>query len=797
MASNSDNNLLIDFEASSTVTSSTADISVRSKRPDESVAGITNSTSLFQSSTPLYKLLDSHGLNSLDFGDNNPFDCMMKQSRLLDDPFEIVENAAKANPVATVGQQHVKTGTLISLDSLESPSSVSAMNQPEIINISSSPSSNDNSSIESNSVKQTNASVQADSEIVTPPSATTQNAFVGTVQNMSTPMSRCSSKTKSSALHLLKFSLSNNRMDSTSDNGSPIPTEHESSSGDDHATILHKKMMHSKELMLRTPGSDDSFDDLSATKPNWIDSETDIENDSDLDNDIAKLSIPMLAANISSEKDGAMDTDATATGSDENAPKSKELNASLSRDKLMEKLASIKLKAPSPKSDDEGKDGDIKANCDVPLIEIGDRNDVPDSGSARSSNSVSPSAQEPESTDALIAHLKKFVDQCDDKEKQTEAKSLLKNLSSILTHGGERAAVPSDRSSSSFELTPPQPIVRQGTFSIDRGVDDKQKSTSSNPDANVTPKNSHELKPKAAPKSAAMDPALSQILKDLQNVLGPNPCVNVVKTNGQPQTSEVNNPTYIVVMNAPSNDTVNFITPHRPNRSRSFSSCDRPVAVIRAAQAAVEQRQQQTPVATAAPMRRPPFLRRSSFGSITRLPPNEPAAAAPKPSAPIMRRRSFQGPVPTSSIRPPSPKPVLKSTMPTRPVNDTVSLKRRPSLNSSVVAPPKDSPSKIKSSYGIIKKPQAPPLVRNLKIRVKESLTGRSSAPMRAVVPMGRVAPLVVINESVTPMNGKPRQRLATSTPRPLHQSVPISADTSIHGKSCDVEFPAPPHDFN
>lgn len=786
MASNSDNNMLIDLDASN----STVETSASQKMCGESIATVTDSVSLFHSSVPLYKLLGSHAMASVDSADNNPFDCMVKQVRLLDDPFEIVENAAKATSSTNVEHQHVEMGTLISLDSLDAPSPSSEPNQIEIIEISSS--SSDNSHQESISAKQTQNSVQT-SNIVnddrTPPSATTQNAFTGMVNNMSTPLSRNSVKTKSSALHLLKFSLSNNRLDSTSDNGSPILNDRDSSSGDEYATVLHQKMLNSKTLMLRTPAADESFDDLSATKPNWVDSETDMENDSDLDNDIAKLNIPMLTTKIPCESGDTVTTPTTAdTEKIVNDARSKEHDAVVSRDKLLEKLASIKLRLPSPTGGDAVNNETMK----VSRVDEDDDNRTPKNECTRSTISASLKAENPNS---LIANLQKIVDQCDDKQKQLQAKTLLENLSTILTLDGEKTQVISDKSSSSPELTPPQPIVRQGTFNIDCGSDAKQKrQPSSKHDANFTPKTSHEPKSKSPSKASAMNPALSQVLKDLQNVLGTNQCVNIVQANIQPQDNDGTNPTYIVVMGASSNDTMEIGTPQsnvmqRTYRSHSFSTRDRPLAAVRAAQIKAEQQPpQQASSNVQTPMRRPPLTRRSSFGSITRTNANEQVAPPPKPATTILRRRSLQGPMTTSNMRPPSPKSTFaaKSTCPIKssaPSSDAVPAKRRSLLSTSTAAP-KDSPSKMKSSYGIIKKPQAPPLVRNLKIRVKESFAARSSAPMRAVVPMNCVAPLVMINESVTPIDDKQRKGLITSTSRSL--ALP---NTSIKSKYCNVKF--------
>lgn len=794
MASSSDN-LLIDLDASNG-TNSTAETNASPKPTGEPVTAVTDSVSLFRSAEPLYKLLGSNATSSIDSADNNPFDCMVKQAGLLDDPFEIVENAAKANPTSNAEHQHlVKTGTLISLDSLDVPTPPPEPYRDEIIEISS---SSDSSHHESISARQTPNSVQngnATNDERTPsPASSTHGAFAS--MNMSTPVGRTSAKTKSSALHLLKFSLSNNRMDSTSDNGSPIPIDQDSSSGDEYATILHQKMLSSKTLMLRTPQPDESFDDLSATKPNWVDSETDMENDSDLDNDIAKLNIPMLTTKVASEGNTLVAIDTPSAGDRKKTDcdvKSKEHEAILNRDKLLEKLASIKLRHPSPTDEDRinGSHGDEDSD------QVDDENRTLKNESARSAISTSLRLQNAHS---LMENLRKLVDQCDDKQKQLEAKTLLQSLSSILTLDGESTQVASAKSSSSsFELTPPYPIVRQGTFNIDRDKNDREKRETS-------PKQETTLTPKTSPKSkspsgcSTLNPALSQVLKDLQSVLGTNRSVNVVQTNIQPQTTDGTNPTYIVVC-ASSKDTVEMGTPQSNNtaqrsyRSQSFSSRDRPVAAVRAAQVKAEQpRPLQTASACQTPMRRPPLIRRSSFGAITRTKTTEPVVPPPKPSTTILRRRSLQGPMPSSSLRPPSPKTTFTAKSTTAfnlsaPSSDAVPAKRR-SLLSSTAAAPKDSPSKMKSSYGILKKPQAPPLVRNLKIRVKESFAGRSSAPMRAVVPMNRVAPLVMINESVSPLEDKRRKGAITSTPRSL--GLPgrnTGGNTSIRGNPLKLRF--------
>lgn len=780
MASNSDNNLLIDWDAPTEMNlpgeNNSIQMSSSQKTNDECNTTVTDSVSLFRSAAPLYQLLSSNGMGSIDSADNNPFDRMDKQAGLFDDPFEIVENAAKA-VLSTQIDQNVKTGKLVSLDSLDMPS----------------PSTADQETIKTqNSVQMTNAR----KDETTPPATTIQNAFCGML-NMSTPLSRCSAKTKSRSLHLLKFSLSNNRMDSTSDNGSPISGDPESSSADEYATVLHQKMLNSKTLMLRPPNTDESFDDLSATKPNWVDSDADIENDGDVDSDIARLNIPMLneISNECSSNDAGQ-ADASTSAVKVNDSKSKEI---LTRDKLMEKLASIKFKLPSPTAADDNKNGPVddthdggNDKNDVLIVVQDDTNPISKNACSRSANSTSLKAETPNS---LIQNLKRIVEQCDDKQKQLEAKTLLESLSTIFTYDRDKSHEAAEKSLPSFERTPPQPIIRQGTFNIDS--DQRILETNSKNTSNLTAKSMDKSKSQSPSDASTIDPALSQVLKGLQNVLGNNQCVNVVHTNIQQQnadgTSNTINPTYIVVMGASSNDTNSEIgTPqrnvtHRMYRSHSFSSRERPVAAISAAQVKIEQlRQPQTPSACRTPMRRPTLTRRSSFGSITQVNSSDQTAPTSKPSTTIVRRRSLQGPLPNSSLRPPSPKSsfTAKSTVPLNysvPPSDTVSAKRRTQFGA-MTATSKDSPSKMKSSYGIIKKPQAPPLVRNLKIRVKESLTGRSLAPMRAVVPMNRVAPLMMINESVSPIDEKRRKGLITSTPRSL--AVPSATrDTSIKGK--------------
>lgn len=739
---------------------------------DKKAKSTTDSMTFLCSSQPLYKLLSSEANDNQD--NNNPFDHLDKQAFLSDDPFEIVENAALSSD-AKSNTIRVETGMLISLDSPNSLFNDAKVSSDSKTTCDTPKSSNDTRLIKQNekpsqdSVQNTSQKQILNSENVSPKSLVSPTSG----------KSRC--KTKSTSLNLLKYSLSNSRTDLTSESGA-VSDEYFS------CDETQQKKPKSSTIARRDSGTDDSFDDIWSTKPNLIDSQTDIDVDSDTDNDIAKLNIPMLTSDLKTE---------TCLPSGRNEHETDEFieTKAFNRNELREKLASIKQKfPPSPQQ------ADVTTTLPIHNQTVDILTERTQLQQSTADEPVTPKSQYSsvllqqqslltENQNSLFENLKKLVDQCDDKGKQTAAQHLLDDLSSILRTNNENPPKNQAKKCS------PQPIKRQGTFSIEKSCDDN--------DGKEIPKVEDPLSENTTTDADAnvIEPGLSQVVKQIQNVLGAHQNINVLASmdNSAPTT----NPTYIVVMAQPSTDfTGEDVQNQFRSRSQSLTLKNKLPAVNRVVQQKVQ------PTAPITPVNRPTLQRRSSFGAITRTTPKNEHEAQIKPmnvvtkpdASKIVRRRSFQGPLaakldeptpmqttrplnPTtrrrsfqapstiSKIRSPSPQsnpnkfrgqmaqPRLKS-------NLTSTLTRRKSVVGDLE---KDSPQKVKTSYGIMKKPAAPPATKNLKIRVSQTVgAGRSTAPLRAVVPMNRVASLLLINETVSSVDDTKNSSLITSTPRSI-----------------------------
>lgn len=732
------------------------------------------------SSEPLYKLLN---FGSIDTDDNNPFDHLDKQACLSDDPFEIVENAALISCGATAEAEllKVETGTLISI---ESP-----------IILKSELGSEQHSKTEFDTPKkahimcETNNSVQNTSPINVSPKL------------LASPTGKSRGKTKSTSLHLLKYSLSNNRLDLAGQAGESGAHGDDVVWGDETSEKKQKLSIMTR----RGSSKDDSFDDIWATAPNLIDSQTDIEIDNDVD-DLATLNIPMLNVSTNGRKSMEKSTPNEGDQIIEDSVETKAIN----RSEILEKFASIKQKIPqSPMTIDTSAVPIHNQTVDVTCVQMTTNlEDEPATPKSQYSTVVLPQDSPADNPNSLIENLMKLVDQCDDKSKQSTAKHLLDDLSSILKTTNKI----SENQENLIEVRPPQPIKRQGTFSIEKDDDDGADGANNTDYTKDSIKSNGEISP--------IDPGLSEVVKQIQNAFGSHQNVNVLQSMENSTANSVN-PTYIVVMTqpvAPVADVSENGENHRFQRARSQSLTlkERPLAAIRAAQQKVEQsRVQCSQVST--PIKRPTLQRRSSFAAITQIkpnnelkpsippvkpdapkvirrrslqgpttvdtkqPPKEPIPMQIKPLNPVNRRRSFQGPSPPTSgigIRSPSPKPNLNSNLirPNAPLrlqsSTTGTLTRRKSMANDLMT--KDSPHKLKTSYGIMKKPPAPPATRNLKIRVSQAVNGRSTAPLRAVVPISRVASKLLINESVSSVDDNKgiSQSLITSTPRSIPSPV-------------------------
>lgn len=757
------------------------DASIKYDHNDVSAKSTPESMAFLCSSQPLYKLLNSE---SAEADDNNPFDHLDKQACHSDDPFEIVENAALISREAELLK--VETGTLISI---ESPN----IGKNESIISKHSNRTYDTPKIERfMSETQTYNSVQNTLE---------DQPFI--MKNVSpkssaSPAGKNRGKAKSTPLNLLKYSLSNTRLDLAFENASRIP---------------------------RDSSTDDSFDDIWATKPNLIDSQTDIDIESDIDIDIAKLNIPML------------NTAKTDSKSEENSTsKSDKIvgdladTKSANRTELLEKLASIKQKKPqSPITFTDTSQIPVhNQTVDIKCSQLPTCEHEPVTPKSQYSSVSLPQTMS-DNTNSLIENLKKLIDQCDDKSKQTTAKYLLDDLSSILT------AKNNVETKTRIQIHPPQLIKRQGTFSIEKNDDNAADYSK------ITEDDSIKENIKIDGEVSSTDPGLSQVVKEIQNVLGSHQNINVSQTNGKFSESSTNNPTYIVVMAQPVKGVGANGEIQRPlrGRSQSLTLKEKPLAAIRASQQKIELSRIQSNVITT-PIKRPMLQRRSSFGTITRTttndekdsqnkppipiikpdapkvirrrslqasikqPQNETESTQAKPKNPILRRRSFQGPSTSSGIRSPSPKPNLNSNSK---LNSNLNSNRAPPVSlrsnyntigtltrrkSFVNDTSKESPQKLRTSYGIMKKPSAPPTTRNLKIRVSQSISGRSNAPMRAIVPINHVASALLVNETVSPIENNKNIALITSTPRSISSASPAKLKKGIPSFVLFINFSFP-----
>lgn len=741
---NDNSSLLIDLNNSDSINLLTPDYDAQASCSqvvnNEPSKGPQNVNCIAWSSMPIYKLLNNSPTAPFDTIENNPFDKLDRRAGLFDDPFEIVENEALTAPIQN--DRTVETATLIAIDDNVNDENIGFASDGIVIR--------NNDTNENDSLRKSTLCKQND-------------------------IPRNAGKTRSNSLSLLKLSLSNIRADSTQDTASSVFSVDDNSSGDEYTV---SKKTTPKLSQLRTSTTDDSFDDLLATKPNWIDSETDIELESDIDSDIAKLSIPMLNKSINSTNDRCDAESEHGTAS--KAPNSVAVN----RDKLFERLASIKKKIPSPpKNEKQTESADTTAEIvDISICEK--QKSPPTAILTPSKNNDSKDDGKNQlvtgNLNDLIEHLKKLINQCEDKQRD----SLLESLSTILTLKDKKC------SQSSTVHTPPQPIARQGTFCIEKDVDDKNETSMDTISNNSA---TDETSPTEVTTQPAVDPSLSQVLMDLQSVLGANQNINILQTNIQKivksadgNAAQAANPTYIVVMGASTCESINASdlqeTPkseiNRTYRSQSLTLKEKPISAVRAAQLKAELLQKEKPVpqttAYQTPIRKSTVTRRSSFGAVNRpisssKPSNDQAEIASKAKATtsITRRRSFQGTSSVSGICSPSPKHLFsKPNVPSSSqsqVSSTTSstaVPKRKSLLSATFG--KDSPQK---KSGIMKKLAVPPVAQKLKIRVKESLAGRSTAPMRAVVPMSRVAPLLMINESVSPIADKCRKSITTSNP--------------------------------
>lgn len=773
-------NLLIDLNNSASNENESTAVYVK----QECMA--TDTISLMQTTVPIYKLLNNDDVGTTEYSDNNPFDRMDKQAVLYNDPFEIVSNAALVNsPNKSNAHSNVETGMLISIDSpTERNTFFSADTSGSDITMTASRLGGTSDLFNVSPISDGTSNSSQPGEISPIDNKSGNNSvpsFKNSPTRASTPPNseelpsggaRSSGRSKSNSLKLLKYSLSNKRGDADRESSPTFPSS-------DGSPKLQSSPFKARSWS-KSRFNDDSFDDLAETKPNWIDSLTDIDFCSDIDSDLENMNFPMLNKSLSELDLKA--TDGTDNSADTVKKKSPTATSISNRDQLLKKLESIKHKTPSPSADMEqpvdkpGATLIVPVGDEEPRTPLNQFSIVPDS--VKTDAILAYQLQhKSDNANSLIQNLKKFVEQCDDKDKQAEANSLLQSLSSILSTGEKKQKY----ERKNMDATIPKPIVRQGTFSIEKSDSDESEQQQQQPfdhsassiedTAPAVAIKSDETSCAAAGVSDEMNPGLSHVLKELQQMWGSAP-VNVLQTSiqsGEGQGANANtNPTYIVVMGTPStNDLASMQNSPNPLgrnwRSQSLSAKDRPAAALRAAQLKAQaQAQLHTSIsekpgshATTTPLRTS-FNRRSSFSAATSK--DKPGSA---PNYTPIRRRSIQ--LGTSSMTPLSKSRISLAGGST----SSPTAARRRSVMSSPAREPPQKLKTLKPSSGTIMKPPAPPAARNFRIRVKESLSGRSAAPLKAMVPMNRVASLVNINESVVAAIPKnPRRSLVTSTPK-------------------------------
>lgn len=811
-------NLLIDFN-NITVSNEPSDmdqIKLTNEIVNDSSSKKRALNQILCSSQPLYKLLTE----SNDVDDNNPFDHFDIQAGLSDDPFEIVANAAliSSDTVATVGEvPEVKTATLISFDSTLSDSSKFTLSANDSHGTLCSDEIKFNDSVQNTSQKQ-------------------MSAVKNISQKSSSPSGSTRSKAKNTSVTLLKTVLSKSQLDL-------IASGNSVSSSEENVCVNNALQKKQNLEMRRDSGTDDSFDDIWSTIPNLIDSQTEIDVESDTDNDIAKLNIPMLKISVQSSQ---CEENVAADPVNSNIKESIETKA-LNRSNILEKFASIKQKIPAPIDATA-----VASSSPLPML-LSTASTIPihnqtvdihngsqsrenyDNKTITTHTHYSPieqvqQQQQPimsNNPDSLIENLQKLVDQCDDKRKQITAKHLLDDLSSILTRTIANEKNNGSKTDDTARQTPK--IKRQGTFNIDRDSCSYLNKKGTAEDETICSIEGEKN------ETQVIDSEFSQVVKQIQNAFGSHQNISVLQTNDQPITmsNEVAsvNPTFIVVM-APPPTAASAIdyseesasSRFQRSRSQSLSFKDRPLAAKRAAQQKMEQSRAQM-VAHTTPIKSTAAQRRRSFGTIAQPAINgetqaivkptvnhqpivkpdvskllrrrslhgptekadEPAAVQSNFQNPITRRRSFQAPSMETGIRLPSPKKNLNfgRNAPLRQSTHTMgTLARRKSFNIGETI--KDSPLKMKTSYGIMKKPAVPPATRNLKIRVSQSTAGRSTAPLRAVVPMKQVAPLHLINDTVEPVDDKRKMStLITSTPRSIPSPIKSKKGRLLFASTC------------
>lgn len=367
---------------------------------------------------------------------NNPFDMIEKQAILYGDPFEITEISQSPQINNNIV---VPTGALVDVDGDKGSirrSKLKSMNVSSVTgntlqlsldkhcNNSQDPlnqamctvtSITPNSSIEDNSSDTLNkAFLQSDLSIQVNNSTNRNRVHSDPVTTKHSKSTRKMGSGKTRSASLEQICLKNQLRKSLSN--SPIGSSNWSKSNN----------VNAENSLDFNRTSDSIFDDLSSTKPEWIDSDNE-------DSDFERMTIPFLKNIHDSETTVESSTDISSD-----------------RSMVIEKLSKYRKST---------------AKTVVDVAESANNSD----DKPCTPKDVSPKA---ENITSIIETLRNAVKNCGDEKRKDEASALLDNLNQYFTTG--------DLNNSTVISNPvPQPIVRQRTFSVEDQLssDDTGKST--------------------------------------------------------------------------------------------------------------------------------------------------------------------------------------------------------------------------------------------------------------------------------------------------------------------------------
>lgn len=360
---------------------------------------------------------------------NDPFDSIETQAKLFGDPFEIVNITSSKETVTSA----VPTATL--LDFNGSGNSI----------IFSPPDSQNNSENSLNKAMCGVSSVGTDSLLVDVSSDTMNQAFVKSYSSDQTssgfnrnriasdpvttkPLKKRKIGGKARCASLEQICLKNQFRKSMTNSPAGSPSKW-SSKRNVAADGFDQMDSNSVDFNLT---SESAFDDLQSTKPEWI------ESDNESDNDFERMTIPFLK-NIQSNE-----STITSIG-----------DCSSDRSSTIEKLSKFRKTesvAEAAESVDTSEDKLEKPVDDKPT------DDKPVDQNPQVDNITS-----------IIESLRNAVLHCNDAKKKSEASALLDTLNVCLKT--------TDAAATETNPAGPYQIVRQRTFSVDDQLDDTSKTS--------------------------------------------------------------------------------------------------------------------------------------------------------------------------------------------------------------------------------------------------------------------------------------------------------------------------------